>query len=141
MAYSLNRAQLIGNLGRDPENRVTSNNLNITSFSIATTNSYKGTDGNWINETTWHNIVAFNISDYLKQTLRKGLKAYVEGRISKREYTDKEGVKRTSLEIIASQIIPLDSRESSAGDNKEASTQDQAASYETNVENNEDLPF
>lgn len=71
MAFSLNKVMLIGNLGRDAETRFTTNNISVTNFTLATTNSYKGKDGNWQNETTWHNIVAFNLSDYFKENLKK----------------------------------------------------------------------
>ena len=93
MAFSLNKIMLIGNLGRDAETRFTTSNVSVTSFTMATTNSYKGKDGNWLNETTWHNIVSFNLSDYYKENLKKGKKFYIEGRITKRDYTDKEGIK------------------------------------------------
>ena len=62
MAFSLNKIMLIGNLGKDAETRFTTNNLSVTNFTLATTNSYKGKDGNWVNETTWHNITSFNLS-------------------------------------------------------------------------------
>ena len=61
MAFSLNRIMLIGNLGRDVETRFSGDTLSISSFSLATTYSYKGKDGNWVNETTWHNITAYNL--------------------------------------------------------------------------------
>ena len=99
---------LIGNLGQDAENRFTTNNLSVTSFSIATTNSYKGKDGNWVEETTWHNVVSFNLSDYYKDNLKKGRKFYVEGRLQKRDYTDKEGIKRYVTEVVSEKLIPLD---------------------------------
>ncbi|MCF8264567.1 MAG: single-stranded DNA-binding protein, partial [Melioribacteraceae bacterium] len=57
MAFSLNKIMLIGNLGRDAETRFTQNNTSVSTYSIATTHSYKGKDGNWVEETTWHNIV------------------------------------------------------------------------------------
>ncbi len=114
MAFTLNKVQLIGKLGRDPETRFgQSNNVAITNFSIATDNSYKGKDGNWVNETTWHRIVAFNLSDYMKNYLRKGANVYVEGRISTREWTDKENIKRFTTEIIVDKMIPLGAKESS----------------------------
>ena len=81
MAFSLNRIMLIGNLGRDAETRFTNNNVSVTNFSLATTHSYKGKDGDWVNETTWHNITGFNLSDYFKENLKKGKKFYVEGRL------------------------------------------------------------
>ena len=108
MAFSLNKIMLIGNLGRDVETRFTTGNVSISSFSMATTNSYKGKDGNWVNETTWHNITVFNMSDFMKENLKKGRKVYVEGRLTKREYTDKEGIKRYSTDVISERIIPLE---------------------------------
>jgi single-strand DNA-binding protein len=71
MAFSLNRIMLIGNLGRDAETRFTNNNVSVTNFSLATTHSYKGKDGEWVNETTWHNITSFNLSDFFKENLKK----------------------------------------------------------------------
>ncbi len=78
MAFSLNKIMLIGNLGRDAETRFTTNNLSVTNFSIATTRSFKDKDGNWQNETTWHNVTGFNLSDYYKDNLKKGKKFYIE---------------------------------------------------------------
>lgn len=135
MAFSLNKAMLIGNLGRDAETRFTTNNLSVTNFTLATSNSYKGKDGNWVNETTWHNIVAFNLSDYMKENLKKGRKFYVEGRISKRDYTDKEGVKRYSTEVVSERLIPLDA----SGVSQD--TEEQTQSTDVNIEDNDDLPF
>lgn len=135
MAFSLNRVMLIGNLGKDAETRFTTNNLSVTNFTIATTNSYKGKDGNWVNETTWHNIVSFSLSDYMKDNLKKGKKFYVEGRISKRDYTDKEGIKRYMTEIVSERLIPLES----TGSSEETSVQTEAP--DVNVEENSDLPF
>ena len=114
MAFSLNKIMLIGNFGRDAETRFTTNNLSVTNFSLATTYSYKGKDGNWVNETTWHNITSFNLSDFFKDNLKKGKKFYVEGRLQKREYTDKEGIKRYSTDVISEKIIPLESSEAEA---------------------------
>jgi single-strand DNA-binding protein len=139
MAFSLNKVMLIGNLGRDAETRFTTNNLSVTNFSIATTSSYKDKDGNWQNETTWHNVTGFNLSDYYKDNLKKGKKFYIEGRISKRDYNDKDGNKRTSTDVISEKLIPLEaSRGESAG------TGEATESYSSEppkVENNDDLPF
>ena len=136
MAFSLNKIMLIGRLGKDAETRFTTNNVSVTNFTMATDYSYKGKNGDWVNETTWHNIVSFNLSDYFKENLKKGKKFYIEGRLSKRDYTDKEGIKRYSTEVISERIIPLEptSEISSSGDES------------TNVEppvsdDNNDLPF
>ncbi len=112
MAFSLNKIQLIGNLGRDAETRFTTNNVSVTNFTVATTHSYKGKDGNWVEETTWHNCVSFGLSDFVKNALVKGAKFYVEGRLTKRDYTDKEGIKRYMTEVFSEKLIPLDSRDS-----------------------------
>ncbi len=108
MAFSLNKIQLIGNLGQDAEHRFTNNNVSVSNFSVATSHSYKGKDGNWVEETTWHNVVAFNLSDYMKDNLKKGKKVYVEGRLTKRDYTDKEGIKRYVTEVFMEKLIPMD---------------------------------
>ena len=108
MSFSLNKIQLIDNLGQDAEHRFTTNNKGVSNFSIATVNSYKGKDGNWVNETTWHNVVAWELSDFLKERLVKGSKWYVEGRLAKREY-EKEGVKKYITEVVVgfAGLIPL----------------------------------
>ncbi|MBK7106708.1 MAG: single-stranded DNA-binding protein [Ignavibacteriae bacterium] len=144
MAFSLNKVMLIGNLGQDAEHRFTTNNTEVTTFSIATTHGYKGRDGNWVNETTWHNIVIFGVSDFLKANLKKGRKFYVEGRISKRDYENKDGQKVYVTEIIADKfsIIPLDSSESGS----QSSSHDSASFVQVESTNNsaaedDDLPF
>jgi single-strand DNA-binding protein len=143
MAFALNKVMLIGNLGNDAENRFTTNNLSVTTFSLATTRGYKGKDGNWVNETTWHNVVCYNIPDFYKEQLKKGKKFYVEGRISKRDYTDKENIKRYITEIISEKLIPLEGRES-AGSSSESYSERSAPSYsepEPGAAVDDDLPF
>ena len=71
MAFSLNKIMLIGNLGKDAETRFTNNNLSVTTFSLTTSRSFKDKDGNWQNDTTWHNLVGYNLSDYYKDNLKK----------------------------------------------------------------------
>ncbi len=139
MAFSLNKIMLIGNLGKDAETRFTTNNVSVTNFTMATTYGYKGKDGNWVNDTTWHNIVSFNLSDYFKDNLKKGKKFYVEGRLSKRDYTDKDGIKRYMTEVVSEKIIPLES----SGDNTSSneSVSNVSSTPDVQVEENEDLPF
>ncbi len=138
-ARSLNKVMLIGNLGRDAETRFTTNNLSVTNFSIATTRSFKDKDGNWQNETTWHNLTGFNLSDYYKDNLKKGKKFYIEGRISKRDYNDKDGNKRTSTDVIVEKLIPLEGRSGESAGTAEAT--ESYSSEPPQVENNDDLPF
>jgi single-strand DNA-binding protein len=105
-AFSINKVQLMGNLGKDAETRVTTNGTSVTTFGLATVQGIKGQDGNYTNETTWHNIVAFKLSDFITKNLLKGKKFYIEGRISKSKYTDKNGVERYNVDVIADLIIP-----------------------------------
>ncbi|MFO7524182.1 MAG: single-stranded DNA-binding protein [Ignavibacteriaceae bacterium] len=140
MAFSLNRIMLIGNLGRDAETRFTAdNNLAITNFSVATTYSYKGKNGDWVNETTWHRVTAFNLSDFMKENLKKGKKVYVEGRLTTNDYTDKDGVKRYSTEVRAERIIPLEG--SAAGGREEDMGSNTESAEAPQVQENDDLPF
>jgi len=121
LAFSLNKVMLIGNLGQNAETRFTTTNMSVTSFSVATQNSYKGKDGNWVNETTWHKVISWNLSDFMKGKLVKGAKFYIEGRISYRDYTDKDGVKKYFTEIVSEKLIPLEGRDS--GGNEDESNQ------------------
>jgi single-strand DNA-binding protein len=138
MAFSLNKVMLIGHLGRDGETRFTQNNVSVTTFTLATNYRYKGKDGNWVDETTWHNVTCFNLSDYFKEALKKGKKFYVEGRISKRDYTDKEGIKRYFTDVISERLIPLDSG-GDANFSREEGTSVSESPVET--DENSDLPF
>lgn len=116
MARSLNKAMLIGNLGRDPEMRYTPDGKPIATFSVATSRNRRDPNGNWMDETEWHRIVAWDrLAETAGQYLHKGSKVYIEGRIQSRKYTDNQGVERTVYEIVANDLTLLDRRES-AGD-------------------------
>lgn len=144
MAFSLNKIMLIGNLGKDAETRFTTSNKSVTSFSIATVNSYKGKDGNYINETTWHNCVAWELSDFMKEALKKGKKFYVEGRLSKRDYTDKDGVKRYVTEVVSDKLIPLEGKDTNGYTAPEKSSSGGFESPAPDAESantDDDLPF
>lgn len=136
MAFSLNRIMLIGRLGKDAETRFTTNNVSVTNFTLATDYRYKGKNGDWVSETTWHNIVSFNLSDYYKENLKKGKKFYVEGRLSKRDYTDKDGIKRYSTEVISEKLIPLEPSSETASNDDVDTT-----SVVPTTNENDDLPF
>jgi len=143
MAFSLNKIMLIGNLGKDSETRFTTTNRSVTSFTIATVHSYKGKDGNYVNETTWHNCVSWELSDYMKEALKKGKKFYVEGRLSKRDYTDKDGVKRYVTEVVSEKLIPLEGRDSNSYNAAEKSSGnfESAAPDLESANTDDDLPF
>lgn len=138
MAFSLNKIMLIGHLGKDCETRFTTGNVSVTNFTLATTHSYKDKTGNWKDETTWHNVVSFSLSDYMKENLKKGRKFYVEGRLTKRDYTDKDGNKKYFTEVISERLFPLESSGAGASDEDKGTS---GPAPEITPENNDDLPF
>ncbi len=108
---SLNKVMLIGNLGRDPEIRFTPDGSPVASFSIATGEVWTDKNGTRQERTEWHNIVAWNrLADLAKRYLTKGRQVYVEGRIRTREWDDRDGNKRRTTEIIATQMVLLGSK-------------------------------
>jgi single-strand DNA-binding protein len=108
---SLNKVMLIGNLGRDPEIRFTPEGSQVASFSIATSENWTDKNGTRQERTEWHNVQAWNkLADLAKRYLQKGRQVYIEGRIRTREWDDKDGNKRRTTEIIASNMVLLGSR-------------------------------
>lgn len=104
----LNKIMLIGNLGRDPEMNVTGDGTPFTRFSLAVSRSYKSNTGERREETEWFNIVAWRqLAETCNTYLHKGSKVYIEGRLTQRKYTDKNGVERTSVDVIASEMEML----------------------------------
>lgn len=109
---SLNKVQLIGNLGKDPEVRYTASGMAVATFSIATNESWKDKEGQPQERTEWHNIVAWQrLAEICGEYLKKGKKVYIEGRLQTRSYEDKEGIKRYTTEIVAQDLILLGARE------------------------------
>ncbi len=105
-----NRVQLIGRLGQDPEVKTLESGKKVTNFTMATNETFKGVDGNKTEETTWHNIVAWNgLAEISSKYLKKGKEVCIEGRISYRTYTDKNGVPKSVTEIVASDLVLLSS--------------------------------
>ena len=108
---SVNKAILVGRLGRDPETRYTTGGQAVANFSVATDYSYKDRNGERQKKTEWHKIVAWRkLAEICQQYLKKGSLVYIEGRIETREWQDKEGQKRYSTEIIADEMRMLGSR-------------------------------
>lgn len=143
---SVNKAILIGNLGKDPELRYTSSGQAVASFSLATTDRYKDKDGNWQERTDWHNIVVWGRQgETAKEYLSKGRSAYIEGRIQTRSYDDKEGNKKWITEIVASRVQFLGGR--GEGGSKSGEASDSGAGETQTVteplvnQEDDDLPF
>ncbi len=102
---SVNKAILVGNLGRDPEVRFTPSGRAVAKFSIATTERWNDQDGNRQERTEWHNIVVWGKqAETCGQYLSKGRQVYIEGSIRSRQYDDKDGNKRYITEIIARDV-------------------------------------
>jgi single-strand DNA-binding protein len=106
---NLNRAQIIGNLTRDPETRTTPNGQTVTNFSVATSFVWKDAAGVKQEKPEYHNIVAWGkLAEICQQYLGKGRKVYVEGRLQTHDWEGQDGVKRYRTEIVAENMIMLD---------------------------------
>lgn len=148
MAGSLNKVILIGNLGRDPEIRNTSDGKEVANLSIATSDSWKDkATGEKREKTEWHRVVIFSegLVGVVKNYVKKGTKLYIEGQLQTRKWVDNEGKEKYSTEVILQgfncSLIILDGR------GQEATGMDQAASPtadKNNFENSElddEIPF
>lgn len=148
----VNKAILIGNLGKDPEIQYLDNNVSVARFSLATNDSYKDKDGNRVDQTEWHNIVAWRgLAKIAEDYLKKGSRIYLEGKIRTRSWDDKQtGEKKYTTEIVADNFIMLDRKDESAGGGNYASASKPtaaprevpASSHEDNTPPpGDDLPF
>ena len=154
MAGSVNKAILVGNLGRDPEIRNMQNGKSVVSFSLATTESWRDkSTGERKDKTEWHNVVIFNenLGKVVEQYARKGSKVYIEGQIQTREYTDKDGNQRKSTEIVLQAfngaVVLLDAPKRESGeipretDRRSSTDAAQPAHDRTNALIDDDIPF
>jgi single-strand DNA-binding protein len=107
MSY-VNKVILIGRLGADPEMRYTADGTPVATFRIATTETWKNKDGSKVDQTEWHRIVAWRkLGEISGEYLKKGRLVYVEGKIQSREYEGRDGVKRKTFEIVATNMQML----------------------------------
>jgi len=115
MARSFNQVTLMGNLTRDPELRSTPNGQSVCSFSLALNRSYKGADGNWTEVTDFVDVVAWGpLGERVAQYLTKGRPALVSGRLQSSSW-EKDGQKRTKVEVVANDVTFLGGREGGQG--------------------------
>jgi single-strand DNA-binding protein len=130
----VNKAILIGNLGRDPDLRYLPSGEPVAKFTLATNSRWKDKEGQWQDKTEWHNIVVFRRqAEICNEYLKKGSPVYVEGRIQTRSWEDKDGNKKYMTEIVAQSVRMLGRR----GEPEEEIPEEVA---ETKTED-EDLPF
>ena len=108
---TLNRMQIIGNLGADPELRYTPNGKAVTDLRVAVNNNQRGPDGEWVEETLWFRVSVWEqAAERLAEQLRKGNKVYAEGQLRVREYEGRDGEKRQSLELAFARVVNLERR-------------------------------
>ena len=115
MSRALNKVQLIGHVGKDPEYTFTSGGTAVATFRLATSESWKDKNGALQESTDWHTIVVWNsqyrnLADIVHKMVHKGSRIYVEGKLKYRTFESRDGSKRTVTEIIADSIILLDAK-------------------------------
>ncbi len=136
MARSLNRVELIGNLGQDPDIKSFPDGGMIANISVATTRSFKDRNGEWQDRTEWHRVTmrGFNAQNAEKY-LHKGSKVFIEGELQTRSYEDRDGNTRYITEINTNSFIMLDPRQDSGGGGHQSSG-GAPAQYNENQESN-----
>lgn len=138
MARSLNRVQLIGNLGRDPELKSTPTGKTVCTLNIATTESYKDASGEWKESTDWHRVTLWEkLAETAGTYLKQGNKVFIEGRLSTRSY-EQDGITRYITEVVANNMIMMGGGEKSSGSNFGNNFQAQAK--KTAVQNDTSFP-
>ncbi len=146
MARSLNRVELIGNLGADPELRNTPQGASVCTLKIATSESYKDKNsGEWKENTEWHRVVLWeNLAEYAAKSLKKGSKVFTEGKIKSRSYEDKDGITRYITEIYGNSLIILDPKSSSSNQFSKDENSSNLNNYNTastSEDEDDDIPF
>ncbi len=129
---SVNKVILVGHLGGDPESRFTQGGTAVATFSVATNESRKNSEGSWEDHTEWHRCVLFGKqAETAAEYVKKGQMVYVEGRLQTRSWEDKEGMKRYSTEVVGSAFTMLGRRNADGG----------GAPPTSQPSNDDDLPF
>jgi len=155
MAKGVNKVLLLGNVGKDPEIRATASGMTIATFSLATADRAKGTDGQWTDKTEWHNLVAFQrTAEIVRDYVKKGSQLFIEGKIQTRSWDDKEtGAKKYRTEILVNELSLLGGRgggegaSSSGGYSSRASSSSSSAAsapasdYADQQITDDDIPF
>lgn len=149
---SLNKVILIGRMGRDPEITTFENGNKKISATLATSERYRDRDQNWVEQTDWHNIVAWNtLANDIAEGRRnysKGDMMYIEGKLRTRQYTDQQGITRYVTEVIADKMMQLaparPATQSSYGQPYSPATEPAPTGYtpqDNTQEEGNDLPF
>ncbi len=135
----INKVILIGNLGRDPEVKTLESGTKMARFSVATNESYKDKSGEWQTLTEWHNIVLWrSLAERAERELKKGNMVYIDGKLTTRKWSDKDGQDRYSTEVVANTYRLLERRDSNIRSEDDLhSAPDQGSLDDVN----DDLPF
>lgn len=146
MPKAINKVILVGNLGSDPELRYTGSGTAVCNMRLATNESYKDANGEWVDKTEWHSIVAWSkLAEICGEYLKKGSQVYFEGSLQTRSYDDKDGNTKWVTEIKAKEMMMLSGRE--GGDSPAPQRQQQrqnkppSQSAADTFEPDDDLPF
>jgi single-strand DNA-binding protein len=136
---SLNKAMIIGNLGRDPEVRYLQSGQAVVNFTVATNERYQDKEGEWQEKAEWHRVVIFGKqAETAGKYLNKGSRVYIEGRLQTRDWEGQDGQKRYTTEIVCRNMIMLGGRGEQAPDADEEPAMDTPPST---AAPEEDVPF
>ena len=148
MSRSLNKSQLIGNLGADPEVRSTTNGTRVATLSIATSRRWNNAQGQQQEKTEWHRVICWDkLAEICERYLKRGDRIYVEGSIEYRQWEDKDGQTKYTTEIRARELIMLGGRDGRDGGDAQRQQGSRAAASDFSEFSNEalagedDLPF
>ncbi len=139
---SLNKVMLIGNLGKDPEVRFTASGQAVASFSLATSEKFKGKTGEWEERTEWHNITLWGkLAEIAGEYLSKGKTIYVEGRLQTRKWQDKSGNDRYTTDIVGDKMQMLSAKGERSGGDTSSTAKTGGTTYEEPPFQDDDIPF
>lgn len=137
MGRDMNKVIIIGHLGRDPEMRYTPSGRPMTRFSVATSRNWTTTDGERRSETEWFNVVAWGrLAEICNQYLGKGHQVYIEGRLQTRRWEDQDGNKKSTVEIVASEMLMLGDR-----NHAKPGPEDELDTFHEESEAEDEFPF
>lgn len=139
----LNRVQIIGYLGRDPELRHTTSGTPVAQLNVAASRKWKPKDGGDVREETeWFRVQCWSkLAELVDEHLRKGSQVYVDGRLRSFTYDDKEGIKRYGTEVVAQTVLFLDRKEGGRGPSHPADRDEQDDAYVPTDPGDDDIPF
>lgn len=134
-----NKVQLVGHVGQNPEIKTFGDSGKLARLSVATNESYKNKNGEWIENTSWHSLIAWrNTANRIEKQIQKGSHVLIDGKLVNRTYTDKDNVKRYITEVEIQNFVVLDKNPKQ--ENSIASASTTKDFYKASVED-DDLPF